>query len=72
MIPVDADALRQAHPQFKLLRQRFPYAWAAHTQHDATQWSRELGMAAIDARNNIIVDTTLGDRNGAIRTIRVL
>ena len=72
ILKIDADELREHHPEFESLRQRFPYAWTAHTQHDATQWLRQLGMAAIDARKNIIVDTTLGDRNGVIRTIRVL
>ncbi|WP_294994434.1 zeta toxin family protein [uncultured Stenotrophomonas sp.] len=72
VVVVDPDELREYHEQFSSLRQHSPYAWAAHTQHDATQWSRELGMAAIDARKNIIVDTTLGDRNGALDTIRLL
>ncbi|WP_294994428.1 zeta toxin family protein [uncultured Stenotrophomonas sp.] len=71
-VVLDPDRLQIHHPQFKSLHQRYPYAWAAHTQYDAAQWSRELGMAAIDARKNISVDTTLGDHNGAIRTIRVL
>lgn len=72
IVPIDPDAQREHHPDFKKLRESHPYTWSGHTHYDASRWAGELRDAAVAGRRNLIVDTTLGHADGAIRTIKGL
>ena len=72
MVPIDPDAPRKFHPDFKKLRETHPYTWSGHTHYDASRWAGELRDAAVAGRRNLIVDTTLGHADGAIQTIKEL
>lgn len=72
VVPIDPDALRDAHPDVERLRQQYPYTWAAHTHEDASQWAKELRAAAVEGRRNIILDTTLGNGESAVTLIKDL
>jgi predicted ABC-type ATPase len=72
VVPIDPDELRNAHPDVERLRQQYPYTWAGHTHHDASQWAKELRAAAVEGRRNIILDTTLGNGDSAVTLIKDL
>ncbi|MGJ3702973.1 zeta toxin family protein [Variovorax sp. AFSI2.2] len=72
IVPIDPDAQRELHPDFKKLREAHPYTWSGHTHYDASRWAGELRDAAVAGRRNLIVDTTLGNADGAIQTIKGL
>lgn len=72
VVNIDPDELRDGHPDVESLRQKYPYTWAGHTHADASQWAKELRAAAVEGRKNIIVDTTLGNGNGAVELINEL
>ena len=72
IVPIDPDAQRELHPDFKKLRESHPYTWSGHTHYDASRWAGELRDAAVAGRRNLIVDTTLGNADGAIQTIKGL
>ena len=72
IVPIDPDAQRELHPDFKKLREAHPYTWSGHTHYDANRWAGELRDATVAGRRNLIVDTTLGNADGAIQTIKGL
>ena len=72
IVPIDPDAQREHHPDFKKLREAHPYTWSGDTHYDASRWAGELRDAAVAGRRNLIVDTTLGHAEGAIQTIKGL
>ena len=72
VVPIDPDELRVAHPEFRSLREKYPYTWSDYTHSDASLWGKELRAAAIEGRKNIIVDTTLGNGTGAVDLINEL
>lgn len=68
-VVVDPDDLRRLHPDFRRLHQTYPYTWSSLTNHDAGGWASKLRDAAVEGRRNLIIDTTLGDADAAIRNI---
>ncbi|MCC7634289.1 zeta toxin family protein [Stenotrophomonas rhizophila] len=72
VVKVDPDELRDSHPEVENFRRKHPYTWSDHTHKDASLWAKELREAAIDGRKNIIIDTTLGNGNGAVDLINGL
>jgi Zeta toxin len=72
VVKIDPDELRDAHPRLKEFQKVHPYTWADDTHADASQWAKELRAAAVDGRKNIIIDTTLGNGNSAVDTIKEL
>jgi len=72
IVPIDPDAQRELHPDSKKLREAHPYTWSAHTHYDASRWAGELRDAAVAGRRNLIVETTLGNADGAIQTVKGL
>jgi hypothetical protein len=72
VVTIDPDAQREFHPDIKKLRESHPYTWSGHTHYDASRWAGELRDAAVAGRRNLIVDTTLGNADSAIQTIKGL
>ena len=72
IVPIDPDAQREFHLDFKKLREAHPYTWSGHTHYDASRWAGELRDAAVAGRRNLIVDTTLGNADSAIKNIKGL
>lgn len=72
VVVVDPDELRDAYPGVERLYERHPYTWAGHTHEDASQWAKELRSAAVEGRRNLILDTTLGNGDSAIKLIKDL
>ncbi|SDY89602.1 Predicted ABC-type ATPase [Lysobacter sp. yr284] len=72
VVTVDPDELRGYHPWVKTFRNERPYTWADDTHSDASRWSKELRAATIDGRKNIVIDTTLGNRESAAELIKEL
>ncbi|QII28830.1 toxin [Stenotrophomonas maltophilia] len=72
VVVVDPDELRDAYPGVERLYERHPYTWAGHTHEDASQWAKELRSAAVEGRRNLILDTTLGNGDSAIKLIKGL
>jgi hypothetical protein len=72
IVPIDPDGQRELHPDFKKLREAHPYTWSGHTHYDASRWAGELRDAAVAGRRNLIVDTTLGNADSAIKNIKGL
>ncbi|MGO1002339.1 zeta toxin family protein [Lysobacter sp. CA196] len=71
-VTIDPDGLRGYHPGVSGFRAARPYTWADDTHGDASQWAKELRGAAVEARKNIIVDTTLGNAKSATEIIKDL
>ena len=72
IVPIDPDELRRYHPQVDQFRKSEPYTWSDKTHHDASQWAKELRQAAVEGRRNVLVDTTLGNADSAVQTIKDL
>jgi hypothetical protein len=72
IVSIDPDELRDAHPKLKEFQNAHPYTWSGDTHPDASQWAKELRTAAVDGKKNIIIDTTLGNGNSAVDTIKEL
>jgi len=72
VVVVDPDELRDAYPGVERLYERHPYTWAGHTHEDASQWAKELRSAAVEGRRNLILDTTLGNGDSAIKLMKDL
>ncbi|MGN6480214.1 zeta toxin family protein [Luteibacter sp.] len=71
-VSVDPDELRAYHPDVRSFRSNHPYTWSTDTHADASSWASELREQVIDARKNLIIDTTLAHDAWAIRTISQL
>ncbi len=67
VVVVDPDELRSYHPDAKRFQTKHPYTWPTNTHPDASQWAGELRQAAIDQKKNLIIDTTLGHGDSAVR-----
>ena len=72
VVVLDPDALRDYHPEVDRFRDVHPYTWAGDTHHDASKWNNEVRGAAIEGRRNLIVDTTLGNGNSAVKLVKEL
>lgn len=72
VVIVDPDALRGFHPDVKSFREAHPYTWSGLTHPDAGQWATELRDAAVAGHKNLIIDTTLGNGDGAVKLIDTL
>jgi hypothetical protein len=72
IFPVDADEQRDFHPEAKRWQKEAPYGWSQRTNADAGGFAAELRSEGVDRRLNLLVETTLGGADGAIKTIRGL
>lgn len=72
VVTIDPDALRDFHPDLDKFREAHPYTWSGLTHEDASQWAKELRNAAVRDHKNIIVDTTLGHGDSAIKLVNEL
>lgn len=69
---VDPDELREFHPEAKDWQAQSPYGWSQQTNSDASTWAGDLRNAGVERRLNLLVDTTLGDVDNAIRLLKGL
>jgi predicted ABC-type ATPase len=72
IVKIDPDELRDYHPGFKQFRAEEPYTGSNKTHPDASAWAKELREAAIAGQRNVLLDTTLGNADSAIQTIKDL
>lgn len=72
VVIIDPDNLRDYHPEVDRFRIEHPFSWSGYTHSDASQWANELREAAIDQKKNLIIDTTLGNSESAVNTIKHL
>jgi hypothetical protein len=72
VVKIDPDELRKYHPDVESFREAHPYTWSGLTHPDASQWATELRDAAVASRKNLIIDTTLGNGDSAVRLIDTL
>jgi predicted ABC-type ATPase len=72
VVAIDADELRSYHPKLSELQNDHPYKWSVKTDTDASLWARELSAAAMGDRKNMIIDTTLGNGDGAVKLVDLL
>jgi hypothetical protein len=72
VVSIDPDEFRELDPRVEVLRRNHPYGWSEKTDYDASLLARELSSPTMDARKNIIIDTTLGNGNGAVNLIKAL
>lgn len=69
---VDPDEQRAVHPEAERWQKESPYGWSQKTNADAGGFASSLRSDGVDRHVNLLVDTTLGSSDGAIRTIRGL
>ncbi len=72
VVSIDADEFRSYYPGISRLASQQPYGWSAMTDADAGQWAREVTGAALEGRRNVIIDTTLGNGQGAVELVNTL
>ena len=72
IVKIDPDELRDQHPGFKQFREQEPYTWSDRTHPDASAWAKELRQAAVEGQRNVLIDTTLGNADSAVKTIKDL
>lgn len=72
IFPVDPDEQRGFHPEAERWQKQSPYGWSQKTNADAGGFAGELRAEGVERRINMLVDTTLGGADGAIKTIRGL
>jgi peptidoglycan hydrolase-like protein with peptidoglycan-binding domain len=72
IFPIDPDEQREYHPQAKAWQRESPYGWSQQTNADAGAFAGELREAGMHRRVNLLIDTTLGGADGAIKTIQGL
>lgn len=72
VVSIDPDELREKHPFLDRFRSEHPYSWPQDTHPDARAWAVDLRAAAVDARKNIIIDTTLSNGNDAVALVKEL
>jgi predicted ABC-type ATPase len=72
IVSIDPDELRKYHPDVDRLRTTHPYTWSGDTHPDASQWANELRELAVQQKKNIIIDTTLGHGDSAVRLVNSL
>lgn len=66
---IDLDELRDHYPGVSAQRRAEPYTWSDATHRDAQEWTAKLREDAIAGRKNIILDTTLGYADYAVRLV---
>ncbi|MDR1075495.1 MAG: zeta toxin family protein [Xanthomonadaceae bacterium] len=71
-VTIDPDELRDFHPNAERLQSVHPYTWSGDTHPDASQWANELKELAVQQKKNIIIDTTLGHGDSAVRLVNSL
>jgi predicted ABC-type ATPase len=69
---VDPDEQRALHPEAERWQKESPYGWSQKTNADAGGFAGSLRGEGVERRINLLVDTTLGSADGAIKTIRGL
>jgi len=66
---IDLDELRDHYPGVSAQRRAQPYTWSDATHRDAQEWTAKLREDAIKGRKNIILDTTLGYADYAVKLV---
>lgn len=69
---VDPDEQRKFHSEAERWQKESPYGWSQKTNADAGGFAGELRSEGVGRRINLLIDTTLGSSDGAIKTIRGL
>ncbi len=65
LLPVDTDDQRRFVPGWEQMAKDSPYGWAERTDTDASRFSRKLLEEAKQKGVNVLIDTTLGNAEGA-------
>ena len=69
---VDPDDWRKYDPVAKAAQKTSPYGWSQQANTFASETAARLRAEGAERRFNLLVDTTLGDAEGATRTIKAL